>query len=236
MRKLKPLSHEAAELLRHEREIEPVPPDVRRRALARARFSTRIGSAPAARRRASLMYLVAGAVGLGFGAFAFAAIRQQFPETNEGDVAPSVPMVNTAVQIATTPSEPRLPARAHTNPVNGAPTTSAANAKPAPAVGVQANSRASVPGDQLDRELALLKRARAAVAQGDHPGAIAAISEHVRLFPSGRLREEREALRVTALWNAGNHAVARRAAARFNRLFPRSVLSAQMAAKAKAGQ
>ncbi len=236
MRKLKPLSQEASELLRHERKVEPVPQEVRRRVLARARFSLRMGSAPATRRRASLRYLVTGAVGLGFATFAFAAIRQQLREPIEKDVAPSVTMVNTAVEIATTPSEPRLLPQGPANPVDGAPKTSAANVKPAPALGLQTNSRASVPGDQLDRELALLKRARAAVAEGDSQAAIAAISEHMLQFPGGRLREEREALRVTALWNAGKHAAARRAAARFNKLFPRSVLSAQMAAKAKAEQ
>jgi len=73
-------------------------------------------------------------------------------------------------------------------------------------------------------ELQVLQPARLAVARQDFTSALNTIAEHQRQFPSGRLAEEREALRVKALLGLGRLAEARRAGAAFHTHFPRSVM------------
>jgi len=84
------------------------------------------------------------------------------------------------------------------------------------------------PSETYALELALLDRARAAVAGGDFVTALVSIREHRQRFPNGRLVEEREALRVKALRGLGREDEARRAAADFRARFPRSVLLPKM--------
>ena len=73
-------------------------------------------------------------------------------------------------------------------------------------------------------ELRLLEKARAAVAREDFGLAIQLLAEHARRFRTGRLVEEREALRVKSLARLGRRSEARRAAAEFEANFPRSPL------------
>lgn len=73
-------------------------------------------------------------------------------------------------------------------------------------------------------ELALLDRARRAVAAGDFRAALQAIEKHARSFPKSQLGEEREALRVRALAGAGLSKKADRAARDFESSYPKSVL------------
>jgi hypothetical protein len=73
-------------------------------------------------------------------------------------------------------------------------------------------------------ELRLLQQAREAVAREDFLLALQLIGEHARRFKTGRLVEEREALRVKALVGLGRRGAARRAAADFEANFPRSPL------------
>jgi hypothetical protein len=234
-----PLSEEVAGLLRYERELEPTAAEVRRRVLARAQFSQRLAVVPA-RRAVKSSYVVAGAFTVAFSAAAFTAIRSRSPEGQELGATSNSAISNTAA-ISTTK---KLPAD-----VGSAPDTT--DVARNPAANVAAPIRSEVDGkarskvseantktsentnDTLTRELVLLKRARAAISSGSPASALPAIGEHAQQFPNGRLREEREALRVTALWNMGKRADARRAAARFVQQFPRSVLAAQMATKAE---
>jgi outer membrane protein assembly factor BamD (BamD/ComL family) len=73
-------------------------------------------------------------------------------------------------------------------------------------------------------ELRLLIRARQADARGDFSSVLPVLAEHQRLFPAGRLAEEREVLRVKALVGLGRNDEARQTADNFRRRFPRSVL------------
>jgi outer membrane protein assembly factor BamD (BamD/ComL family) len=73
-------------------------------------------------------------------------------------------------------------------------------------------------------ELALLEPARRAISQHDYGAALAAIARHQREFPQGELSEERDALRVRALWGAGQKASADRAALDFRKRYPKSGL------------
>jgi hypothetical protein len=235
MRFPEPLSHETSELLRHEAALEPVPPELRRRVLARARFAQRVSAAPKVTLRSRLRYVVFGAIGLGCGALALAAVFR--PSANINPVDPSLSsalsnVVPEAHSSSDGPGSPRLesePGRTHATEASPLPSSGAKVSRE----GAAASKR---DGDRADDELALLARARQSVAKGAYASAFTLINEHARRFPRGRLSEEREALRVTALWRTGRHAEARRAAAGFVRRFPRSVLAPQMAQRAAEGQ
>jgi hypothetical protein len=80
------------------------------------------------------------------------------------------------------------------------------------------------PGRAAIEELRLLDRARQADARADYAGVLGIAAEHERRYPSGRLAEEREVLRVRALVGLGRSGEARQTASRFRHEFPRSVL------------
>jgi hypothetical protein len=82
----------------------------------------------------------------------------------------------------------------------------------------------AVQAEEYERELRILEPARRAFARGDFAAVIAAADEHERMFPSGGLAEERDALRVRALFRQHRDGDARRAAAAFRRRFPHSIL------------
>lgn len=75
----------------------------------------------------------------------------------------------------------------------------------------------------LAAERALLTDARAAVQASDATRALALLDNHARRFAHGQLAEERDALRVGALWLAGDHDAARRHADEFARRHPDSL-------------
>ncbi len=77
-------------------------------------------------------------------------------------------------------------------------------------------------------ELSLLERAHAALSGDDIDGATAALSQHARRFPHGRLEPEREALRVQCAAARGDREAASAARERFHRRFPDSVLGASV--------
>ena len=87
--------------------------------------------------------------------------------------------------------------------------------------------RASERYDDADRglghERALLDQARAALVGGDASRALAALDRHRRMFPDGRLEEERDVLRVRALLAAGRAKEAQVEAGRFLRKHPASL-------------
>jgi hypothetical protein len=74
----------------------------------------------------------------------------------------------------------------------------------------------------LASEQAQIDTARAALARGRPADALRSLGEHSRLYPSGKLREEREALAVQALAQSGQKAAAASRAERFRRSFPNS--------------
>lgn len=74
----------------------------------------------------------------------------------------------------------------------------------------------------LERELEILRTARAAVTRGDTTAAMAALAEHAERFSDGHLREERLVLRVEALCAAGSREQARTEAAAFADAHPAS--------------
>lgn len=108
-----------------------------------------------------------------------------------------------------------------------------ANDVPAePAPQAPASSQGSVGTDgarslslkQYASELALLEPARSSIGRGDYAAALSALSQHRREFPNGQLSQEREALRVRALWGLGQKPAALAAASAFRKRYPRSAL------------
>ena len=66
--------------------------------------------------------------------------------------------------------------------------------------------------------------AQRAYAARDFAATLRWVAEHRRRFPTGRLAEEREALRVKALAGAGRDTEANQAASAFEARYPRSPL------------
>lgn len=209
-------------LLERGKIIPPLPGSVRARSLARARAA--IAAAVAyppepmpARWRRALPIALAASLALAVGAAgAVAALRGQAPQD----------------PVPTPPVKPALPPSAR--PALAPPMQDPALDPPpaAPAVVPQSDGapkpqRAARPAtaqESYAAELELLQRAQAAYAGRNFAGALALVAEHSRRFPSGRLAEEREALRVRSLASFGRADEAARAATAFAQRFPRSVL------------
>jgi outer membrane protein assembly factor BamD (BamD/ComL family) len=85
-------------------------------------------------------------------------------------------------------------------------------------------------------EFVLIEAAWSALDHGDSAAALAALRRHLHHYPTGRLAEERDALRVLALARSGRTAEARERADSFRAEHPRSIhLAAIQAALRKAG-
>jgi hypothetical protein len=93
-----------------------------------------------------------------------------------------------------------------------------------PSAPAHPSDSAGEPDTELAAERAFVETARAAVARGDASAALEALERGGRQFPSGRLVEERESLRIHALAKVGRSAEARALGARFHRDFPHSML------------
>ena len=214
------------ELLAHERVIPPVPEHVRARALARARaaLAASAGLRPRAfgvplsrppRRALAVAAAIAGVVVVAASAAAYQAHRRggwwwQTPAAQPAPVAAAVP----ARRKVAAPAAVALPAPA-----------AAAESEAPPPVRPRASAGPHLSGrDHSKEELLLMRRAREAVARDDFAVALPLLTEHARRFGSGRLAEEREALRVRSLAGLGRTGEARHAAAAFRARFPRSVL------------
>ena len=109
-----------------------------------------------------------------------------------------------------------LPAKALRPPVVPAPLPVAGAAAPEA-------TEAAPPADTLGDERALLDAARVALARKHTGEAEALLEQHASLFPSGRLREEREALSIRLLVLQGRLSEARLRAKRFKQEHPGSI-------------
>jgi hypothetical protein len=88
----------------------------------------------------------------------------------------------------------------------------------------------------LSEERKILDDARAAFGRGDPDGAVAKARAHERRFPHGALSEERDALWVQALAQAGKSDEARARAAKFEQNYPESMLLPSVKAAAQSGR
>ena len=211
------------------------PPDVRARALARARAIVAAGDAMSlaprqpdhappvpppvllGHHRGLVRLAAAAAVALTVGAVgAFAAL---------GDRTAPTP------QVAS--QERPLPAPPVRDDGSRAPSIESPTVAPSHAVTARPARATRVGGEagRFDAELDLVQRAHGAYTRRDFSGALILVAEHARRFPRGHLAEQREALRVRSLLGAGRSDEAHRAAAAFAVRFPRSVLLPRVAAE-----
>jgi hypothetical protein len=114
---------------------------------------------------------------------------------------------------------------------SASPTTDLPSAPPLAAPPV-----ASAPKPTLADEVALVDRARSALASGDFGGALRAVSEYESRFPRGAFTQEAEIVRIDALARSGQRAAATRAAKRFVAIYPSSAHAARMRALAADAQ
>ncbi len=108
-------------------------------------------------------------------------------------------------------------------PRSSAPRSTAPSRRAEPHRGAHHPELAAAHHSDLAAERALLTDARAAMQAADAPRALAILDDHARRYVDGQLAEEREALRVAALWLAGDHDGARRSAHEFARHHPDSL-------------
>lgn len=131
--------------------------------------------------------------------------------------APSAPSAPTSLEVAPETPSADLPAPS-------LPATARPSALPSPRA--TGSARAATPfndGGSLAAELALLREVRGALRDGDAARAERWIDEHAARYPSGALREERDAARVLVLCSRGRKAEARAEADRFLAANPRSL-------------
>jgi hypothetical protein len=159
---------------------------------------------------------VAFAVGGGAGAGLHARITK--PKVVESVVAVAAPEASPPLAPVPAPlpiEPPPAPAR---------PNHHLAPAAPAP-IPVIPSTPAPVPNDAaLGAERALLEIGRTALARGQPKAAYQAMVDHERRFPSGRLSEERDAIRIQALAAMGQLDAARVLAESFRLTYPKSLL------------
>jgi hypothetical protein len=248
-----PLDPEVAALLGPEHDPPDVPADVRERVFSRV-VATRAaggnggdggngsggadrggadrGGAPGdlARRIARGAALRGGLLGFLLGGLAGAGVHAALSTPGAPTPAPMV--------AATTTPAPSIPERGKDEapPVPSAeappPAAAATAAETRAAPSSSAASRAALPPDagastadpELAKERALVQMARTALLQGQSAAALAALDQHAREFPRGRLGEERDALVVQALAAAGRRDEARARAEQFRKAHPKSIL------------
>lgn len=117
------------------------------------------------------------------------------------------------------------------NDANDANDAKVTNVAPAAPAAVEASARAEAarrrasagaPRSTLTEEIALLDRAREAIARGSASSALAALDEHDRSFPGAALGPEATVLRVEALSLRGDRAAATRLGRAFLAVHPES--------------
>ena len=229
-----PLDHSMSELepfFAAEREIVAEPEDLRNRVIERAWASVqRNPSLPRSEcesrpRRVKIGLAAAAAVVLSaVCAVAFLAGYQA--RSRSHDAPNNVPAVAPSVIVHQVPAPSIVVAIVPVTPANLVATSAEpVSAIPRPdKVNSAGPDKTAIDIEAYTKELRVLQPARQAVARGDFGSALAAIADHQSQYPSGKLAEEREALRVKALLGLGRTAEARRAGASFLARFPRSAL------------
>ncbi len=222
-----PLHHSVDALLAHERALPAQPEMARARILARAREALRATALATVSPRVVPFrvrrYLFASAAGVALLAGAAAAyqmVRRPLSPLPTGKRAPGILQEPPSGPPSVEPTAAPKPARE----IALAATTPAVRVAPAKAAFSGRRTSLVARPDGGLRELALLTRARQSDARGDYASVLSVAAEHLRSYPTGRLSEEREVLRVKALVGLGRGGEARYVAAQFRHQFPRSVL------------
>ena len=140
------------------------------------------------------------------------SVPKSVPAPQPKDAPPSVP----------NPLEPQP--EPEPEPVESGP-ADAGTAEPKPAVAPRPSAPKEAPKPKstgLSDEMALMRRARAALDAKDPGAALQALREHAQRHGKGQLVEDRHALQIIALCQLGKVERARKQAATFGRQYPRS--------------
>jgi len=223
-------------------ELEPLPPDLRA-LLADEREAYPDDSAARARVRRRIEASVAfGAVGVAAGLTAASKMGLLSSLGMHGarnvklwlalSLATGIVVGETHARVSAPPPPPPPPpplpvvVAAQPVPVASAPALEVAPAIPIaslPSLPSAAPAPASVSPSNLSVEQSLIDTARSALARGRGDDALRATEDHARLFPRGRLAEEREALAIQALLLVSRRAEASTRADRFHKAYPGSL-------------
>lgn len=126
------------------------------------------------------------------------------------------------------PEGPSAPPRDPTPPASvtvNAPSASAPATAPHPSAEPSAASTPKAPpGSTLNAERLVVDVARSAYARGDRDEALRALARHSVTYPDGALAEEREALAIRILVDAGRAAEARARGQKFRTRYPKSLM------------
>ena len=134
----------------------------------------------------------------------------------------ATPIAVTSATAVRTAELPLAPAPPNSEPVpEPAPPPTAPSARP-PATPASAHGAEASPST-LARESEIIEKGRTALARGRAADALAAVDEHKRLFPRGRLGEERDELAIRALRFAGRSDEADARAKEFAKTYPSSI-------------
>jgi hypothetical protein len=205
---------ETEDLLIAERVIVPCSSDVRQRILATARNAPvlipRAIENAGRSRRPALRLGLATLVVVSIASVAAAALQ----------IWPKLPRASNDLSAKQRPASVSLPSGLHSQTKN---VRSAALATTSVDSTKDTAKDTATDTDGYAREMQVLERARRAFARGDYDTVFSAIDEHQRTFPSGRLAEERDALRVRVLFRQHRFRDARRAAEAFRDTFPHSI-------------
>ena len=134
----------------------------------------------------------------------------------------AAPIAVTSATAVRTAELPLAPAPPNSEPVpEPAPPPTAPSARP-PATPASAHGAEASPST-LARESEIIEKGRTALARGRAADALAAVDEHKRLFPRGRLGEERDELAIRALRFAERSDEANARAKEFAKTYPSSI-------------
>ena len=165
---------------------------------------------------------LAAAIAIGSGGLGYQVGRGSRPAPPKTEVAaPHAAAFATTTAASEEASKPAAPLPAGSAKPVAPSGDSAKPMAPASAAPTTPSSGSPDPSN-LASEQAQIDIARAALARGRPADALRSLGEHSRLYPSGKLREEREALAVQALAQSGQKAAAASRAERFRRSFPNS--------------
>jgi hypothetical protein len=185
--------------------------------VATARVGSRIqevaGTSPAGRPRTTFDAIVSRPIRLAFSSLVVGGAMGAGLYAHFAPRAERIVYVDRIVEIT---SAAPLVAPTASTPMTNASSFDAPRSAPSNTAAVSADGGRSA-------ERALLDRARHDFGAGDYAEVERELDRHARRFPSGVLREEREALASKVLVATGRHADARRRAAQFRERFPTSL-------------
>jgi TolA-binding protein len=159
------------------------------------------------------------AVGAVLGGLAVHAYEGRTSQVENAPISAPTP-APTVVEVPSPPHrEPTAPASTDTSAPSSTLARPHSSVEPAPPSAPKASS-----GSTLNAERLVVDVARSAYARGDRDEALRALARHATTYPEGALAEEREALAIRILVDAGRASEARARGQKFRTRYPKSLM------------